>query len=167
MNCDICTRGDLDPTLPSLTGPAAPSPGVMLTRPPPSPNPPRGHVPNGGVLHSSIVSPVRGRRTPTFPSGIPWVTSPGWDGDKSPPGALGKLTSFLNTSLLFLASSLDVSASAVLGFLEDWRGGNKRVLDAARGEQGSPPFPLGDSAPAAPPLPHGQVGSGRFPAGSR
>ena len=28
------------------------------------------------------------------------------------------LTSFLNTSLLFLASSLEVSASAVLGFFE-------------------------------------------------
>lgn len=30
------------------------------------------------------------------------------------------LTSFRNTSLLFFASSLEVSASAVLGFLEDW-----------------------------------------------
>lgn len=37
--------------------------------------------------------------------------------------AQGQLTSFLKTSLLFLASSLDVSASAVLGFLEDWREG--------------------------------------------
>lgn len=45
---------------------------------------------------------------------------------RRPPGALGKLTSFLKTSLLFLASSLDVSASAVLGFLEDWNGEGKK-----------------------------------------
>lgn len=32
--------------------------------------------------------------------------------------ALPNLTSFLNTSLLFLASSLEVSASAVLGFFD-------------------------------------------------
>lgn len=48
-------------------------------------------------------------------------------------GAAREPTSFRNTSLLFLASSLEVSASAVLGFLEAWN--EEEARGWARGQR--------------------------------